>query len=48
MTTENEAAQLGREAMSFPYKPDAGFNQFNQWAMFAGRKNSPEVAGQRL
>lgn len=48
MTTENEAAHLGREAMSLPYKPDADFNQFNQWAMFAGCKNSPEVAGQRL
>lgn len=46
--TENQAAHLGWEALSFLHEPDADFNQFNQWAMFAGRKNSREVAGQRL
>lgn len=39
---------MGCEAVSFPHEPDADFNQFNQWAMFAGHKNSPEVASQRL
>lgn len=30
------------------HQPDADLNQFNQWEMFAGHKNGPEVAGQRL
>lgn len=38
----------GREAGVLPHEPAADFNQFNQWAVFAGHKNSPEVAGQRL
>lgn len=46
--TENQAAHLGWEALSFLHEPDADSNQFNQWAMFAGRKNSPEVVGQQL
>lgn len=45
---ENEATSSGWKAVSSPHDPDADFNQFNQWAMFAGHKNSPEVAGQRL
>ena len=36
------------EALCFLREPDADFNQFNQCAMFAGHKNSPELAGQRL